>query len=88
LEFGDILNVAFMAKTIQDPIHIIVHVHFEYAEVYNDPVKVYGIADGEADSVVLRKHAQVLHKTGRYATLAGYDPKHTRSQHIRIVSAY
>ena len=84
----DILNVAFMAMTLQDPIDIVVHAHFEYAEVYNDPVKVYGIADGGADSVVLGKHAHVIHETGRYATLVGYDPKHTRSQRIPIVSAY
>jgi hypothetical protein len=75
-----------MAKTIQDLVDIIVHAPFEYAEVYNDPV--YGIADGGADSVVLGKHAHVLHETGRYATLVGYDPKHTRSQCISMVSAY
>jgi hypothetical protein len=84
----DILNVAFIAHTIQDPIGIMVHAHFEHAELLNDPVKFYGIADGRADSVVLGKHSHVINEIGRCATLVGYDPKHPRTQRIPIVSAY
>jgi hypothetical protein len=90
--YDDILNVAFMVQTIQDLIDIIVHSHFEYAEVYNDLVNVYGmvygITDDGADLVVLRKHAHVLHKNGGYTSLVGYNPKHTRSQRIPVVYAY
>ena len=49
---------------------------------------MYAISDGGADSTVLGRHAQVIHNTGRYATLVGYDPEHTRSNRIPIVSAY
>ena len=37
---------------------------------------------------VLGRNAKVIHETGRYATLVGYDPINTRSKHIPIVSAY
>ena len=44
--------------------------------------------DYGAGSVVLSTNAYVLHKTGRYATLVEYDPKHTRSKCIPIIFAY
>jgi hypothetical protein len=37
---------------------------------------------------VLGANAEVVSHTGRYATLVGYDPKHTRSKRIPIVTAY
>jgi hypothetical protein len=39
---------------------------------------LYGYDVSGNNSVVLGKHAHVLHKTGRYATLFGYVAKHTR----------
>jgi len=74
-----------MTQTIKED--IVVRAHLEYAEAYKCKNKVFGIADGGADSVVLGKHAHVLHETGRYATLVGYDPKNTRSQRVPIVTS-
>ena len=37
---------------------------------------------------MLGANAEVVAHTGRYATLVGYDPKHTRSNRIPIVTAY
>jgi hypothetical protein len=40
------------------------------------------------DSCVLGVNAKVVSHIGRYATHVGYDPKHTRSKRIPIVTAY
>ena len=37
---------------------------------------------------MVQENARVVSHTGRYATLVGYDPKHTRSKRIPIVTAY
>jgi len=76
----------FMVKCHTEDIEV--RAHIELAEQCKDPEKVYAISDGGADSCILGKHAHVLHETGRYATLVGYDPKTTRSKRIPIVSAY
>ena len=65
-----------------------VRAHFEYATVFDNPKRVYAIADGGADSCVLGANAHVIHETGRYATLLGYDPAKTRSGRVPIVTAY
>ena len=77
----------FMARTERDK-DLEIRAHFEYAELYKDSPKIYAISDGGADSCVLGKHAHVIHETGRYATLVGYDPQSTRSKRIPIVTAY
>ena len=89
----DIELFKFMAATtssdeydMKDSLEI--RAHFEYATLFDDPKKVYAISDGGADSCVLGKHAHVIHETGRYATLLGYDPANTKSGRIPIVSAY
>ena len=80
----DILHMAFKVQIIKNLIDIPVHAHLEYAKAYKNLQIFYGIADSGANSIVLSKNAYVLHETVRYATLIGYNPKHTRSKHIQI----
>jgi hypothetical protein len=65
-----------------------VRAHLEYSNLLEDYNKVFAISDSGADSCVLGKHAHIIHYTGRYAHLVGYDPANTRSGKIPIVSAY
>ena len=62
-----------------------IRVHLEHAKAVN---RHFALVDSGADSTLLGKHAQVLHYTGRYATLVGYDPEKTWSKRIPIVTAY
>jgi hypothetical protein len=65
-----------------------VKAHLELVDNYSGSNKIYAILDGGADSCVLGMNAEVVSYTGRYATLVGYDPKHTKSKRIPIVTAY
>ena len=65
-----------------------VRAHLEYAEHFEDALKLYAISDGGADSCVVGKNSLVVAETGRYARLVGYDPKNTQSARIPIVTAY
>ena len=56
-----------------------VQANLEIAKELEKQSKFYAISDGGADSCVLGKHAHVLHHTGRFAHLVGYNPEKTRS---------
>ena len=64
-----------------------VRAHLEYAQQLKHTQKVYAISDGGADSCVTGQMARVVHYTGRYAHLVGYDPENTKSARIPIVTA-
>ena len=64
-----------------------VRAHIEYIDKLKHLQKVYAISDGGADSCVTGQNARVVHYTGRYAHLVGYDPDNTKSPKIPIVTA-
>ena len=74
--------------TIQpDTAHdITVRAHLEWVQAYDDAT--YALSDSGADSAILGRHAHVLYETGRYATLVGYNPSHTQTARVPIVTAY
>jgi len=74
--------------THNDEDDIEVRAHLELVDNYSGDKQFYAILDGGVDSCVLGANAEVVSHTGRYATLVGYDPKHTRSKRIPIVTAY
>ena len=48
----------------------------------------FAISDRGADFCIVGQNATVVSHTGQFATLVGYDPTTTKSQHLPIVTAY
>jgi hypothetical protein len=78
------LNEVYEEKLEQD---IEVRAHFEYTKHPELKSKFYAISDSGADSCVLGSIAKVVHYTGRFASLIGYDPATTKSASVPIVTA-
>ena len=72
--------------TLEDDLEV--RANLGHVDKYSGSDKYFAISDGGADSCVVGKNAVVVSHTGRYATLVGYDPKHTRSKRIPILTAY
>jgi hypothetical protein len=80
------IRVAYTIHNCEDDIEV--RAHLELVDNYSRDKQYYTIVDGGVDSCVLGANAKVVSHTGRYATHVGYDPKHTRSKRIPIVTVY
>ena len=75
-------------KTAMDPLSDIINVkaHFEYCYVDARNNKLYAFTNGSADSSILGEKFHVSSYTRRYASLAGYDLKTTRTEKFPTVT--
>ena len=82
----DTLHVNVFHATMEEDLEV--RANLGYVDQYSGKSQYFAISDGGADSCMVGENTVVISHTGRYATLVGYDPAHTKSKRIPIVTAY